>query len=186
MTRWLAPCGVVAVLCGMIAAAPAAEDDPWAAYRFLIGQWTGEGQGQPGKAAGRFSFALDLQGKVLLRKHRADVAAAAGRPAATHEDLLVIYRGSDGKRTRAMYFDSEDHVIAYTVSPSADGKSVAFVSDAVPTAPRFRLSYAQSGADTVRIKFEMAPPGQPENFRTYVEGTARRQAASAGGVQGKK
>jgi hypothetical protein len=38
-----------------------APDDPWKPYEFLIGQWTGEGGGEPGKGSGEFSFAWDLQ-----------------------------------------------------------------------------------------------------------------------------
>jgi hypothetical protein len=164
----------------------AGQEDPWAAYRFLMGDWVGEGSGQPGKGSGQFSFALDLQGKVLVRKHRAEVEAAQGRPASVHEDLLVVYRGNDGKRTRAIYFDSEDHVIAYTATPSEDGQTLTFVSEPSPSAPRFRLTYTKSGADTVRIKFEMAPPGKPDSFRTYVEGSARRKGPATGAVKEEK
>jgi hypothetical protein len=49
-----------------------------------------------------------------------------------------------------------------------------FVSDPSPSAPRFRLSYAKEQGDEVLIKFEMAPPGKPDGFRTYLEGKARR------------
>jgi hypothetical protein len=59
---------------------------------------------------------------------------------------------------------------------SADGQSLTFVNEPKSAAPRFRLSYTKSGEDALRIKFEIAPPGKPENFRTYVEGSARRKA----------
>src|SRR5215813_4414358 len=129
------------------------KDDPWAAYRFLLGDWVGEGSGKPGQGSGSFSFAPDLDGKVLVRKNRNHIPAANGRPAATHEDLLIVHRGADGKRNQAIYFDNEDHVIRYTVTPAPDGKSLVFVSDAKPAEPRFRLTYAQAKADTVHIKF---------------------------------
>src|SRR5215831_7558904 len=91
------------------------KSDPWAAYRFLLGEWVGEGDGKPGQGSGGFSFATELDGKVLVRKNRNHIPAANGRPAATHEDLLVVYRGTDGKRNKAIYFDNEDHVIQYDV-----------------------------------------------------------------------
>ena len=97
---------------------------------------------------------------------------AQGRPAAVHEDLMVIHPGEDGAM-KAVYFDSEGHVIRYTIEAKDQG-TLVFVSDPSPSAPRFRLSYAKGQGDEVSIKFEMAPPGKPDGFRTYLEGKARR------------
>jgi hypothetical protein len=79
-----------------------------------------------------------------------------------------------GKRSRAIYFDNEDHVIQYTVTSSKDDKSLTFLSDAVAVAPRFRLTYTKKGKG-LRITFENAPPGNPDAFRTYLEGSAHRK-----------
>src|SRR5215470_10456949 len=127
------------------------KGDPWAAFRFLLGEWVGEGDGKPGQGSGSFILAPDLGGKVLVRKNRNEIPAANGRPAATHEDLLIVYRGADGKRNKAIYFDNEDHVIQYTVTPSEDGKSLVFLGDAVPSQPRFRLTYAKAKGEAVTI-----------------------------------
>jgi hypothetical protein len=151
------------------------KDDPWAAFRFLLGEWVGEGDGKPGAGSGSFSFAPDLDDKVLVRKNRNQIPAANGRPAVNHEDLLIVYRGTDGKRNKAIYFDNEDHVINYTVTASDDGKSLTFLSDPAPSQPRFRLTYNQEKGGTVRIKFEIALPGKTEEFKTYIEGTVRRR-----------
>jgi hypothetical protein len=156
-------------------AAGSPDDDAWKAYRFLLGEWGGEGVGEPGKGSGRFSFVLDLQEKVLVRRNRAEYPAAQGRPAFSHEDLMVIYRADRGGPSRAIYFDSEGHVINYTASFSNDKRTLTFLSDAVPPAPRFRLSYTKGADDSMGIKFEIAPPGTPEVFKTYLEGNARRQ-----------
>jgi hypothetical protein len=152
-----------------------APDDPWEPYEFLIGQWTGEGGGEPGKGSGEFSFAWDLQKKVLVRKNRADFPAAAGRPAISHEDLMIIYRGDGGGPGKAIYFDSEGHVIHYAASVSDDKRTLKFLSEAAAAVPRFRLTYSKEKEDAVRVKFEMAPPGKPDEFKTYLEGSARRQ-----------
>ena len=78
-----------------------------------------------------------------MRKNRAEYPAAKDRPAVVHEDLMVIY--PDAKR--AIYFDSEGHVINYAIE--ADGKSAVFVSEPDPAAPRYRLTYRTTGADTI-------------------------------------
>jgi hypothetical protein len=150
--------------------------DAWEPYRFLLGDWVGDGSGGPGKGSGQFSFRLDLQDKVIVRKNHAVFPAAAGRPAVTHDDLMVIYRAEGGGPTKAIYFDNEGHVIQYTASFSADQKTLVFVSEPAPAAPRFRLSYSKGEEGTVGIKFEMAPPTLPDAFRTYLEGKARRGA----------
>src|SRR5262249_57613890 len=120
----------------------------------------GEGEGRAGGGAGISSCGRDPEGKVLGRKTRNQIPAANGRPAVNHEDLLIVYRGTDGKRNKAIYFDNEDHVINYTVTASDDRKSLTFVSDPAPSQPRFRLAYYHQKDDTVRIKFELAPPGK--------------------------
>jgi len=55
------------------------------------------------------------------------------------------------------------------------GKTVTFLSEIVPSTPRFRLVYSKAGADAVAIRFDMAPPGKPESFSPYIESVARRK-----------
>jgi hypothetical protein len=147
----------------------------WASLEYLIGDWVGEGGGQPGQGAGEFSFHPDLQKRILVRKNYAAYPATKDRPAFTHDDLTVIYRESDNAPLKAVYFDSEGHVIHYSVTASSDQKTIEFVSDVLPSSPRFRLTYVMTGSDTVTIKFEIAPPGKPDSFSTYIEAKAKRK-----------
>ncbi len=155
--------------------AVAAEADPWQAWRFLLGDWKAEqGGGAPGQAsAGADSFHFELDQKILVRKSHSEYPATKDRPAFAHDDMMIIYPQASTGGTRAMYFDNEGHVIEYAAPTPSDGK-VVLTSEAVPSAPRFRLTYSKLGADRISIKFEIAPPGKPEAFSTYVEGTARR------------
>jgi hypothetical protein len=159
----------------LFAQAPAPKTDPFAPLRFLIGHWVGEGSGQPGQGAGGFSFQPALDGKILFRHNVTEIEAKDGRPAAHHEDELSVY--PEGATLRALYLDNEGHVIHYTVTALAGAQGAVLVSDLNP-GPRFRLSYRSTGADTVSIRFEFAPPGKPEAFATYLEGSARRKPAS--------
>ena len=52
----------------------------WGPAQFLVGNWTGEGGGQPGQGTGAFSFSPELQGKILVRKSFAEYPAANGSP----------------------------------------------------------------------------------------------------------
>lgn len=154
----------------LLASAATAADD-WGPVQFLIGNWAGEGTGQPGSGSGSFSLLPDLQGKVLVRKSFAEYPAANGRPATRHDDLMVIYRHPESGALRAMYYDSEGHVIAYMVKAVEGG--VAFVSDSPPDQTRYRLTYLTASKDRTRIKFEIAPPGK--DFAQYLEATVRRE-----------
>ena len=161
-------------LVSTLAAAPQPNiDKPWAPLSFLLGEWVGKGGGESGQGSGGFSFELELERNVLVRKNRADYAATQDRPAYHHEDLMIVYKEPGEDRLRAIYFDNEGHVIHYAVEPSGDG--VRFLSDALPSSPRYRLSYRKLSSDTVALKFEIAPPGKPEAFSTYIEATAQRK-----------
>lgn len=164
---------LLALFVGAPQASPQQPSDPWASYRFLVGTWTGEGQGQPGNTSGTATFRLDLDDRILVRTSRVAVPASGQRPASTHRDLMVVFRPAPGEPVRAIYWDNEDHTIEYTASVSADGKVVTFVTGANAGAPRFRLTYARLDAARVDVKFEMAPPGS-DTFTVYTEGVTKK------------
>lgn len=143
---------------------------------YLIGEWVGEGGGSdPGIGSGGFSFSLDLQDKIMVRRNSASYPATKDRPAYSHDDLMVLYQESPASSIRAIYFDNEGHVINYNVEISEDRNSIIFISDPSASVPRFRLTYLKTGERTVGIKFEMAPPGQPDSFASYIQASARRK-----------
>jgi len=162
--------GLLALLGGLLCAQ--SSGDRWAPVSFLIGEWTGEGGGGPGQGSGGFSFLPDQGDTVLVRKNRADYPATKDKPAFTHTDLMIVYREAGESTLRAIYFDSEDHVIHYTVEPSDSG--VRFVGEISAKNPRYRLTYRKTGNDSIAILFEMAPPGKPDAYTKYIEATARR------------
>jgi hypothetical protein len=151
------------------------ESANWDAFRFLIGEWVGEGTGAPGEATGDFSFSFDLEGKILVRRNRADYPATKDKPAYSHTDLMVIYQEPEG--ARAIYFDNEGHVIHYAVSLSKDQTTLTFLSDPSPSAPRFRFTYNKAKNDSMTFQFDIAPPGKPEAFSKYLEGSLHRKPA---------
>jgi hypothetical protein len=160
-----------------VAAQQAKDDAAWAPLRFLLGEWVGEGSGEPGQGTGGFSFQPDLQGKILVRRNYARYPASKDRPAYAHDDLLIVYAEPGRIGWQAVYFDNEGHVIHYAVSIPAVG-IWEFLSEVQPDRPRYRLTYRKAGADTLTLKFEIAPPGKPEGFTSYIEARARRKASS--------
>lgn len=143
--------------------------------RFLVGSWTGEGSGAPGAGTGRFEFLLQLDGKALVRTSRTDYPATKDRPAAVHEDLMVVYLEPAYRTLTAVYFDNEGHAIRYRGEVAADGSRVTFTSAALATEPRYRLVYTRAPNETLAISFEIAPPGSAA-FKTFLSGAAKRLA----------
>jgi hypothetical protein len=139
-------------------------------FAFLHGDW--EGVPGPSGETGAFSFKPGAQGHILVRMNFASYPASAGKPASRHDDLMVI--APDGDTVRADYFDSEGHIIRYTVRPVGPGE-VVFTSEVKPNEPRYRLSYKSNGDASVAGQFEVAPPGEPESFKPYLTWTGRRR-----------
>lgn len=146
----------------------------WNAFQFLLGEWVGEGGGQPGQGESIMTFQFDLQGQVLLRRNHLEFLASPERPAFAHDDLTVIHPDEVGV-LHAVYFDNEGHTIQYTLSLPENGDTLIFTSDPIPSAPRFRTTYLKRADGRVTTRFEIAPPGNPEGFSVYVEGTVRRK-----------
>jgi len=155
----------------LLAAGPLRAGD-WGPLQFLVGKWTGEGGRGPGQGSGAFSFTPDLQDKILVRKNFAAYPAANGKPAYRHDDLMIVYRDEASHYFRAIYFDSEEHTIQYSVKSGAAGAAV-FESAPSATGPRYRMTYTPGGAATARFQFEIAPPGK--DFTTYIEASLRRE-----------
>jgi hypothetical protein len=128
------------LLAPAVQAQPAAS--PFEPLQFLIGTWTGEGTGQPGAGQGEFSFQPELNGQVLVRRSYNQLASGP-----RHEDLMIVYLEG---MPRAIYFDSEGHVIHYTVSTPARNTAVFESADA----PGYRLTYALEGKK-LNGKFEV-------------------------------
>jgi hypothetical protein len=145
-------------------------NNPWDKWNHLIGEWVGEGNGQPGQGEGTFSFLTDLNGKILVRKNHTVFPETPTSKAFVHDDLLIIYPGSQGAPQEAIYFDNEGNTIKYKVSFSEN--SVVLTSDIAANVPRFRLSYLTIGSNTVNVTFEMATPQEPDKFKMYLSGKA--------------
>ena len=155
--------------------APAAQSPPptaWPGWQMLIGDWVGDsGKGVPGSpTSSSFSFAYDLDRRVIVRRDRADYPATKDRPAFRHDGLMIISQ-DDNKQVLAISYDNEGHMIPYDVVLSA--KKAVFTSPSGTAGPRFRLTYVETTTG-LAVRFEIAPPDHPDQFAVYVEGTAHR------------
>ncbi len=146
------------------------QSSVWDKWNWLIGDWKGEGSGQPGQGGGTFLFSFDLNNKVLIRKSHSEYPSAEGKSPVVHEDLMIIYLDFTGNPNKAIYFDNEGHTINYTITFS--DKAIVLTSDKVPENPVFRLVYSLLDTDTVNTRFEISQDG--DKFSTYIEGKSKR------------
>jgi hypothetical protein len=146
------------------------QNSSWTKWTWLIGEWKGEGSGQPGQGSGTFSFKTDLNEKVLVRKAHSEYPSKDNTAVTIHDDLLIVYFDFSGNPSKAIYFDNEGHTINYSISYS--DKNIIFLSDKIPNVPTFRLTYTLLDNEMINTKFEMSRDGV--NFMTYVEGKSKK------------
>jgi hypothetical protein len=84
----------------------AQQNSTWDKWNWVMGKWTGEGSGEPGKGDGTFSFSLDLDKKVIIRKSHSEYSATDTKPSVIHDDLMIVYVDMDGNPSKAIYFDT--------------------------------------------------------------------------------
>ncbi len=145
----------------------------WDSWKFLIGEWVGEGGGNPGQGTGGFTFYPDLQNRILIRKNFANYPPTNNNPAFRHDDLMIIYQENDS--TKAIYFDNEGHVINYSISFSENKETIVFLGEVKLNSPTFRMTYIKIKEDKVKILFEIAPPGNANAFSLYIEAYANKK-----------
>jgi len=142
----------------------------WDNWNWLMGTWIGEGGGQPGQGGGTFSFSLDLNNKILVRKSHSEYPAVGNKAAVVHDDLMIVYPDFNGRATNAIYFDNEGHTINYKITYSDN--SIVLTSEKNQNIPIFRLVYTLLENNTVDTKFEMSQDGV--KFMTYVQGKSKK------------
>jgi hypothetical protein len=161
-------------LFGFISFCSGQDNSAWNRWNWLIGNWKGEGSGQPGQGSGTFSFFFDLDKNVIVRRSHSEYPATESKPQIIHDDLMIVYPDPADSLDKAMYFDNEGHTINYTISYLE--KSIILTSDKIPDSPIFRLVYTLLDNETINTRFEMSQDGY--KFMPYVEGKSKKQAES--------
>lgn len=141
------------------------QNPNWEKWDWLMGEWIGEGTGSPGKGGGFFTFSLDLDRKILVRKSHTEFPPTGNKPVVVHNDLMVVYPDMKGNPSKAIYFDNEGHTINYSIDYT--DRIIVLTSAKIPDVPVFRLTYTMIDFETVNTKFEMSKDGK--DFTTYME-----------------
>jgi len=154
----------------------ASAQDAFAALQFLVGSW--EAEPSQYVTIARTDFALDLQGKALVRHNHAEYPATNAKPAYTHDDLLVVYRELKPVATKGLYLDSDGYYARYTITSAGPGQAT-FTSDVIPGFPRYRVSYSLLPDGRLSTTIEVSPAGKAKAFGPFLQWISKRATASA-------
>lgn len=142
----------------------------WDKWNWLIGEWKGEGTGQPGAGSGVSVFSFDLNQNILTKKGHSEYPATDKKPNVVHDDMMIIYSNGAENPSKAIYFDNEGHVINYIIT-YAD-KTITLTGEKLSNAPVFRLTYSWLSNDMMDTRFEISQDG--EKFMMYIQGKSKK------------
>jgi len=151
--------------------------DPWAPFRFFVGNWEGRGEGASGISTGRQSYEFILRGTYLHVRNKAVFDPQEKNPKGeVHEDWGVFSYDKARKTFVFRQFHVEGFVNQYVLENApAGGKTFIFVSEAIENIPagfKARLTYKVLDADTFEQTFDLAAQGQ--EFVCYSKGVMKR------------
>jgi len=154
----------------------ASKPDRFAALRFLAGTWRGEQAGQPGRGTAERTYQFILNDRFLQEDNTSTYPPQEkNRNGEIHHHMSVISYDTARKLFVFRQFHTEGFVNTYVQLPTADDKTIAFVSEAIENIPagyRARETYTILSRDEFTERFEIAEPGK--DFELYSEAHLKR------------
>lgn len=144
----------------------------------FIGNWTGEGGGEPGRGKYERSYQFVLNGNFIEVKNKASYPAkTADKPGEVHEDVAYFSFDNATKLFKLRQFRSDGAVNEYVLdSISPDRQTYVFVTESVENMPggyRARQMFRFVNDKEFGETFEVAAPGK--NFVVYTKAIMRKQ-----------
>lgn len=153
------------LLASILASAQTKKDTLWLSLSYFVGDWRGEGGGEPGKGTYARSYAWALNKNFIEVINRSHYPAQEKNPKGeVHEDHGFISYDKALKTFVLRQFHIEGFVNEFRLeSKSADGKNLVFVTNAIENIPagwKGRETYRIISQDEFEETFELAPPGK--------------------------
>jgi hypothetical protein len=147
-----------------------AKPDHWSPVRFLLGNWQGEAQGEPGKGTVERSYELVLGDKFIEERNTSRYEAATpGKQPEVHLHRSFLSYDKTKKRIMLRQFHAEGFINLYEMNP-ATSKPGRLVFDSVSFENfsnewKARETYEVLSSDEFTETFELAEPGK--DFQVY-------------------
>lgn len=154
------------------------QDSLWLPFKSLIGKWTGESVGQPGKGYYERSYEVVLNKKFVEVKNKSTYLPSNDKPnGEVHEDHGFLSYDKGRKTFVLRQFHIEGFVNQYRLeSISPDGKIIVFISESMENIPngfRAKETFQLISEDEFTETFELAEPGK--DFAVYSMATLKRK-----------
>ncbi len=140
-----------------------AKSAPWAATRFLLGQWLGTATGEAGQGGAGRQYELVLNGQFIRETSNVVYPPkdrSAKQEVHEHWGFMSYDRGRNRILLRQFY--SEGFVYQFALDPAqSTRKKLVFESERLESFRnkwRARLTYEAQGAGKFTEIFELAPP----------------------------
>jgi hypothetical protein len=154
------------------------QDSVWLPVQWMIGQWTGTSEGQPGTGVYERSYELVLNKKFIEVRNTSTYPPSQNNPKGeVHEDRGYLSYDRLHKTFRLRQFHIEGFVNEYRLeSISPDGKTLVFLSESIENIPpgfRAKETYKFINENEFTETFELAEPGK--EFQVYSKATLKRK-----------
>ena len=152
------------------------KPDRFAVLRFLAGTWKGDQAGQPGRGTAERSYQFILNDRFLQETNTSTYPPQEkNKKGEVHHHLSMISYDTARKLFVFRQFHTEGFVNTYVQQPTADDKTIVFVSEAIENIPagyRARETYSILSGDEFTERFEIAEPSK--DFELYSEARLKR------------
>ena len=170
---------IIILLPGILFAQEEKKSDVWEPFKYFVGSWKGEGEGQSGisKLEGEFKFVLN--GKYLEVKGKAVFEPQEkNQKGEVHQDWgLFSYDRIRGKFVLRQ-FHIEGFVNQYVLDTlSSDGKTFVFLSESIENIPvgwRAKVTFKILNENEFLWIFDLASP--EKDFECYSENHLQRKS----------
>jgi hypothetical protein len=154
------------------------KEELWRTFEPLIGDWTGEGGGEPGQGRYERSYKFIFERKYIEVRNRSVYPASKDFPGGeVHEDLGYISYDKLRKVCVLRQFHKEGFVNQYKLdSLSAEGKNFVFISEAIENIKpgwMAKESYRLFSDTEFSETFSLAAPGK--EFEVYSKVVLKRK-----------
>jgi hypothetical protein len=164
------------LLAGTPEAPTQAAPSPWSAVQFMVGEWAGESDGQPGKGTVKRTYRFVLGDKFL---HEQNVSTYAPQPknekGEVHEHWSLFSHDRARHTLVLRQFHQEGFVNQYAMTPESPAGTVVFESEALENVHagwKARETYQLVSPDEFVETFELAQAGSA--YKVYSKARFKR------------
>jgi hypothetical protein len=155
---------------GIISSQMTKRDSLWLLLKPFVGEWEGEGGGQPGKGKYERSYQFILNKRFIEIRNKSTYEPTTQHPKGeVHEDIGYFSYDNSRKTFMLRQFHVESFVIQYKIdSISPDKKTIVFISESIeniPTGYRAKETYRLISDNEIEETFEIAEPNK--DFAVY-------------------